>query len=394
MQAFKPTWVTSFVSSWALCALMAGCGGDGGGVDGGPDGGVLPDGATSDGAGAADLSTGGADLTSGPPMKVSFYYQPLWAGVTAVEVIGGFGQTGDWTQPLVQLAKQLDGSFSGDAQLPAGQYAYLFLAHGDGNAAVPATFKHYALDPADPAFAACPAASPTFSAAAANPCSQLSVPQAAAPTLYTVKGQVTYDAKPVAGYLAVLEREEAGSHHFFANLMATDANGAYSFQAAAGQYRVQVQHPSIEKLTDAARDPLTLQAARRVISASFPVAANVAVGAVETAYHDYNKIQPTGTAKLPTTFQFTLIKGAVKATLDVYGLAAPTAKGIGDPWYASPAGAMTSVTFDGKFTTTQAKETSAKTGEQYYFGTEQQLAHAVNQPAWTLQSMVLPITFQ
>jgi hypothetical protein len=338
-----------------------------------------------------DLSMPAQDLL---PVMATFTYQPDWTGVTAVDVIGGFGQGTDWTKPFVSLVKQGDGSFTGSAELPPGQYQYLFVTTGDKNGATPATYKHTAIDPANAAFDACPAASPTYDAAVANPCSQLTVPQAAAPTLYPVSGTVTFNGKAAPGYLAVLERSEKGSHHFFANMMETKADGSFSIMAVPGTYQVQVLYPNLESVTDAARTPLTLLAARRVIATAFPVTAATALSSVETAYKDYDKLLPTPTAKLPTMFQFTVIAGASKASLEIYGLGSATAKDIGDPWYSSTAGTATSATFNGTFSTAAAKETTAKTGEQYYFGTSQQLTHTGTETTWTLESMVLPITFQ
>ena len=127
-----------------------------------------------------------ADVDAAPDATaselVTFSYTPSWDGVVSVEVLGAFGQSSDWTAPLVTLTKQ-GATFTGAAMLPDGQYAYVFHVVGDGAAGTTkaATYSRYAIDPAQSAYVACPSASPTYSAMVANPCSQLTVPQGAAP---------------------------------------------------------------------------------------------------------------------------------------------------------------------------------------------------------------------
>src|SRR5581483_10032432 len=166
-----------------------------------------------------------------------------------------------------------------------------------------------------------------------NPCSVLKAPQGAAAPTYHLRGTVTYDNKAAAGYLIIAERDEAMSHHFFANRATSGATGAYDLVVAPGQYRVQVWYPTLLSVNDTARDPLALQASRRALSMAAPVAADQALGAVEMAYHDYNKLAPrTGAAKLPVTFQINVFTGG-RARAAVYG--GKNLKNIGDPWFAS-----------------------------------------------------------
>jgi hypothetical protein len=340
--------------------------------------------------------TGGTTSTgdAGPSSSVTFSYKPAWAGVTAVEVIGGFGQATDWepTMPLVKLAADATGTWTGTTTLPAGQYPYLYRVIGDADG--PAAYERYAVDSGVSAFVACPMQSPTFDAKNANPCSQISVPQGPASAELHVTGKVLYAGQPIGGYLVEIERDETGSHHFFANRVDAAADGTFDLAVAAGTYDIQVLYPTFLTKTDVERDPLTLKALRRAVAPAFPVAAAVALGPVEMEYLDYAALTPTGTATLPTTFTLTVIAGATVAAVDVYGTAGGTGQTVGDPWYTSTAGTATSVTFDGTFNDAAATETMVTTGEAYFWGTEQKLTKTTGTMTWTGQSMVLPIKWQ
>ena len=361
--------------------LVAGCGSGG-----------LP--ATSD---LAAPDGGSADLTAAATadaamQSVTFRFAPAWSGVRAVTVLGGFGSATDWTMPLLTLTADSSGVFTGTATLPDGQYLYLFEVTGDAAAAQPAAFKRYAIDPLEPDFAACPTASPTYDAKNPNPCSQLTVPQPAAAAAYHITGTVTYDGKAVGGYLVVVERDEAQSHHFFANRSHSVQDGTFDLEVAAGHYRMQVLHPTFLALTDAARDPAALLATRRALSSSFATTGAVALNPAEVAYHDYAQLSPQasdGGEALPTTFHFTVVAGALAARMAVYGPGA----NIGDPWFASPYGIATSVVFDGGFNTAQATQTEVQPGTVYHWGTWQQAPIPDGGVEWTRESMVLPISF-
>jgi hypothetical protein len=319
---------------------------------------------------------------------VTFSYTPAWDGVTSVEVLGAFGQSTDWTAPLVTLTAS-GGTFTGTAQLPPGTYLYVFHAIGDTNAgsAKAPTYAHYAIDPANPSWAPCPAESPTYSAMVANPCSQLTVPVGAPATMYHVTGKVTVNGAGTGGFLVLLEREEASSHHFFVNLMKSAADGTFDMQVAPGQYRVQIQHPMYEQKNDSQLDPVALGTLRRDISASFPVAdADVAVGSAEMAFASYAAFTPTGTGTLPTTFSFGT---TASSRLDVYGGTTE----IGDPWYNGTATTTGGATFDGTFNTTKAGTTTVTLGTKYYWGLEQARLAVGTGPAWTAQTMVFAITW-
>jgi len=358
-----------------ILLLLAGC-------DSGMGAGGTPD--------AMPMSDAGPSPDAAPQLvDVTFRYAPAWPGATAVAVRGGFGQATDWTQPLATLTNDGTGVFTATVQLAAGQYPYLFHITGDAAAAMPATYSRYAVDPANPQIVACPAASPTYSMNAPNPCSLLDTSVGAAPT-YHVRGSVTVDgaATGAVGWLAVLERADPGSHHFFANRASIGTDGMFDLAVAPGQYRVQIQHPTYLNKTDADRDPLMLQALRRALSASFAVAADHMLPPVEVAYHGYAQMTPqSGTASLPVTFAFSMPAGEM-ARAAVYGSSSTTFREIGDPWYASPYATATTVSWNGMFNSMQAGQTMAQTGQRYFWGTW--LEHA----PWTAQTMVFPLTLQ
>ena len=212
-----------------------------------------------------------------------------------------------------------------------------------------------------------------------NPCSNLTVPQGPADPQFHITGKATYGGQPIKGYLAVVERDETGSHHYFANRVDTAADGSFDLSVAAGTYRIQMQYPTFLSMTDTQRDPLTLKALRRGISAAFPVAAAVALDPVEMEYLDYAALTPTGTVTpvptttMPTTLSFTVIAGAKAARAAVYGTKGGTGTSIGDPWYASAYGTATTAAFTGAFPTMQALEPMVMSGEAYFWGTWQEL---------------------
>jgi hypothetical protein len=323
--------------------------------------------------------------------QYTFSYTPSWSGVTSVEVIGDFGQTGDWTTPFVTLTANGD-TFTGSATLTPGAHMYLFHVVGDADAGAAATkFSRYVFDPASPMFMVCPQASPTYSTEM-NPCSVAQLGSAPV-TQQHVTGKVVLDGAAIAGYLVVLEREEPGSHHFFVDRSTTAADGTYSFSAAPGNYRIQVQYPDIESSTDAAVDPAKMTTLRRSISTAFAVSADVTMADAELAFHDYAKLEPRTTAKLPTTF--TLETATPSPKLDIYGTANHGAgDSIGDPWYASAAVTTGSAAFDGTFTTKQANETAVAIGERYFWGIERVTAADSAGVKWTQQSLVFPITWR
>ncbi len=358
--------------------------------------------ATGDDASTGDDAATGSDASPDAaadvpiaPQHVTFRYTPSWSGVKSVTVVGGFGQATDWNamQPFVTLASDGSGGFTGSADLPAGDYLYVFHVVGDAAAATPDTFMRYAIDPSTSAVAACPMESPTFDKNAPNPCSKLTIPLANPATRFHVRGTVKVDGQPVSGYLVEIERNENMAHHFFVDRVTTDANGNFDLAAAPGQYRLQVLHPTYLNASDATRDPIVLKALRRAISSNFPLSADVTVAGPDVGYHDYAAFAPRDAGTLPTHFVFGG-DGGTPTRVTVYGTGNNGAgTSIGDPWFSSPLTTTGAVDFDGGFNTKQAMDPGVKAGERYFWGIEN-AARVDAGVTWTGQSMVFPITWQ
>lgn len=338
---------------------------------------------TSDAAPEVD-----APLADSSTPIATFTYKPGWSGVTTVEIVGALqGASGPWTQ-LASLTAGSDGTFTGQAtQLAAGTYDYLIHTVGDADAGAKAdTLDHYAIDPGNATFEACPPDSPSAGGDAPNPCSLLSVPQGTPATLFHVTGRVMVDDAVGTSFLVLIERQEDDSHHFFANRTTTGNDGTYDFAVAPGRYRIQVQHPQYEAKMDAQLDPTKLNLYRRNLASSFDVAADVAVSDSQMAFHDYAKFAPvTDKAVLPTTFTY----AKIKARLEVYG---PKDE-IGDPWFNGPTDATGTAQFNGRFNTNKAKEETVTAGSQYLWGIEAPQPADGNGIVWTSQSLVFPITW-
>jgi len=374
-------------SALSAGAAFIGCSGSSGSVT--ASGG---DAAAGDDASTSDATPDTAADVPATPQHVTFSYKPSWSGVKSVTVIGGFGQASDWNamQPFVALASDGNGGFSGAVDLPPGSYLYVFRVVGDAAAATPDTFARYAIDPTVSAYGTCPMQSPTYDKNNPNPCSLLTVPVASAPTQHHVRGTVMVDGHAAAGYLVVVEREEAMSHHFFENRATTGQDGTFDLVVAPGMHRLQLLHPTYLAQTDAMRDPIALAALRRAISSSFMVGADVTVPTPDLGYHAYAKFAPTGDGgALPADFTF----GDGGARLTVYGTANMGAGSeIGDPWFASAMTANGTMAFDGGFNTKQANETAVKPGERYFWGVEN-VDRTDGGVSWTGQTMVFPITW-
>jgi hypothetical protein len=352
----------------------------------------MPEEASVDGA-PPPSEAGDAPSEASGPVAVSFAYTPQWPGVKKVEVVGGFGQSTDWSKTASFLALSASGgTWSGSAMLPPGTYLYVFRVTGDASAVPADTYERYAVDPLNASYASCPMPSPTFSKIDDNPCSQIVVTAAGAPAPATpvhVTGTALVDGSGAQGWMVVLEREEPKSHHYFANRVTVGKDGAFDVIGSAGNYRLQVQYPTLLSATDLDRDPSQLGALRRAISAAFPLATSpVVVPTPDLGFHDYGVFAPSGDAgSLPTAFTFE----TGEAHLDVYG--GPGDGGvveIGDPWFTSGLVTDGGTTFAGTFDTAQATQDAAAPGTRYMWGTEQPFG-ADASVAWTNQSMVLPI---
>ncbi len=328
---------------------------------------------------ATTVDTG--NLPDSSPTTTTFSYSPSWAGVTAVEVVGEL-QGGTWGT-LATLSPS-GATWTGTADLAPGSYDYLLHIVGDSDAGSNAgTYERLAIDPAQSAFEVCPADAPSFTENPKNPCGLLAVPTTA-PVLHHVTGKVMVGTNPGAGFLVLIERQETGGHHFFANRVTTGTDGTYDFAVANGSYRIQVDHPDYEAKTDAQLDPKTLKIMRRDISSSIAVTADLAFSDAMMAEPKYNQFSPITTAPaLPTTFSFPT--GAAKLTL--YG----TGARIGDPWFSSTVTDTGSMPFDGTFNTDKAKTAAVVLGTQYWWGIEQTTPGTGGGAAWTQQSMVFPI---
>jgi hypothetical protein len=385
----------------ALClvgAAVAACSGGSAASPPGPEAGADVLTASIDSGGGSDAMTANdsaAPVDAAAPVAVTFSYTPQWPGVKEVEVVGGFGQGTDWSKTASLLTlTQSAGTYSGSVTLPPGVYLYVFRVTGDDSAPAPATYPRYAVDPLDTAFAACPPASPTYSKIDANPCSQLTVTATGAtPDAMPVHvtGSVAVDGSAAKDWMVVLEREEPKSHHFFANRVTVGAAGTFDVIASSGNYRLQVQYPTLLSVTDLDRDPASANALRRAISDAFLVGASpVTVPAPDLGFHDYAAFAPSGDGgTLPTAFTFE----TGEARLDVYG--GPGDGGvvdIGDPWFTSALTTDGGAVFGGTFDTAQATQDAAVPGTRYMWGTEQPFG-ADASVAWTNQSMVLPIVW-
>ena len=389
----------AFASLALSAASLAGCSSSDTGAGGADDGATTTTSSavTSSHASTSTTVTSSqasttASTGTGTPGSTTFSYTPQWSGVTSVTVIGNFGQATDWdpATPFATLTDDGTGTFTATVDLPDGDYLYVYQVTGDDDAS--ATYQRYSIDPAVSAYETCPAESPTHSDND-NPCSKLTVPQAAPDASMHVTGVVDYHAAPVAGYLVQLDREEADTHHYFGNRVTVGADGSFDLVAAPGKYRLQVLHPSFLSKSDVERKPKMLKALRRSISGAFDVAADVDVGSPEMAYDDYLVMSPTDTTSLPTTFAYTVITGANKAKLTVYGTHNGTGQSVGDPWFDGGYDTETTHVFDGTFGTSHAQEAEVVPGEQYYWGTWQQTPAVAGKPGWSGQSMVFPITF-
>ncbi len=366
-------------------------GGAGGADAGSGAAGIALGGASGGVAGMAGTNAPGGSGGGGATAAstVQFRYRPAWPGVTAVSVIGAFGKPDDWQAPLLTLTRDAQGTFSGSADVPAGSYPYLFQVTGDSDAKTPTTQKHLAIDPSSSAFMACPAASPSASLMAANPCSLLSAPQPASSGLFHVRGEVQLDAAPAQSWLVQLDRDEPSSHHYFANRSDTGVDGKYDFAVAPGSYRLQIFPPDGERVTDAARTPLITPYVRRGLSSAFKVQADVALDPAELSFHDYAKMSPADgkPSALPITFSFTLPGGAVLVRASMY---APSML-ASDPWWDTPYGTTTTASFDGTFNTNKASEPMATAGKGYWWGVWANSAPGAAGVVWTRQSMILPV---
>jgi hypothetical protein len=328
--------------------------------------------------------------------KVSFCYRAQFAGITTVDVFGTFGQANDWTAPFLTLTNDGTGTFTGSAAIADGSYPYMFRVQGGADGYV--LKNQYLLDQNNASFVNTPPGSPNYSATSTVPraCSVVTVPQVAAGTSYKLQGQVVYGGKPQSCYTVKLEVGElvvgnvAKREHNTANITETGADGSFEFDVAGGLTDVSVTFPFGLVETDGGYpDPQTYRSAAFASPAMLTVAADTTIDPVDVAYRDYDLMMPVGEAgTLPVTFTYTVIAGAYTA-----GFAADKTNIAGnDPGFLSPLSAMTTYTWDGAF---GGSTGMAMPGTVYYWGTFQKQGLASDAgSAWTVESMLLPITFQ
>jgi hypothetical protein len=365
------------LACFTTALVLAGCGG-------------ADDTTSGSGTGAGGGSSGGSGSAGGGQVhSVTFRYTPAWTGVNTVSVIGGFGRSDDWAVPFLSLTGDGTGTFSATADLPAGQYLYVYEVRGDS--AGRSNYLRYSLASDVSDYDVCPLQSPTYDPLTLErPCSRMSVPQPAPEPMYHLKGTVLYDGMPKEGYLVIAERAEMPYDEYFVNRMNSQADGSFDLLVPGGSYRLQVQHPTYLNTADPDRDPMALQAARRAFSSRQSISADTTIPPAELAYHDYAALAPTGTTTLPTTFQITVIAGAQRARAAVYGTHNDAGKLVTDPWYTSAYDVQTSVAFDGIFNTTSAPDPQVVPMEGYFWGTWQEYPEQGG-VSWRVQSMVFPI---
>ncbi|MGH7281266.1 MAG: hypothetical protein ACRELY_07075 [Polyangiaceae bacterium] len=392
----RSRWRVLFATATAA-AIAAGCSD---GSDGSPAG---SDGNGGNQAGSQDASTSGGDasaLSDGASQDsgssgdagntTTFSYHPQWPGVTEVDVIGAFGTSDDWDPkaPFLKLTNDGSGNYTGGASLAAGSYLFLFHVIGDSAQSDPA-FDRYAIDPLDPDVEACPSDAPTGGRSdPPNPCSQVTVGTPAAAPIH-LRGTLTVDGATAVGWLAVVARQDNGTHHFFVNRMTIGGDGKYDLIASAGRYKIEVDLPDSLTVNDIDRDPLALNTVRGAKSGPMQLTTDdVDMETPDLAYHDYGSFAPSdgNGGTLPTMFTF--VKGRA-ASLDVYG-----GKGdggvveTGDPWFESDATNKGKFTFDGNFS--KGDTDAAVPGTRYMWGTEEPYDASV---PWTVQSLVFPVTW-
>jgi hypothetical protein len=322
--------------------------------------------------------------------KADFCYRPQWAGVTSVDVYGGFGQATDWKMPFVTLTNDGSGAFTGSGSIADGSYPYVFRVTGGADDLVP--LPVYFNDQENPDFEPAPAASPFRRSV-----SILKVPQTAAPLVH-IKGTVVYQGIPAgcypiefrSGRLVVDHKDESeqGTSNFAES--ATDGTFDFPVAASAPPYEVLIRFPfHLSGAHASYPDPSITPSVGVARSAVVVGNADTLLGLVDISYpvSDYAAMSPTsGSATLPVKFAFTVIAGASGARVAVIGSNDPG----DDAAYASGYSTSTSATWDGGF---NGEKGGAEPGKTYYWGTWQQRAPLGDAGlTWNEESLLFPIT--
>jgi hypothetical protein len=388
------------------CSSNPGEGSDGGGDvsndivtsgdTGSSDGGSITDGATNPMAftcavSKSQVSPNPCPAPAGGSGKVSFCFRAQWAGVTSVDVIGGFGQSGDWSAAFLTLTNDGTGTFSGTTSLVDGSYSYLFRVVGSTDHIF--TNTAYLLDQEATQFAHLPAAAPIQRSGPI-----VTVPQSTTlPTLHHMRGKVVYNGEPQPCFTVwadVGELYKDGgsvlSEQSTANYMESGPDGTFDFPIASGPVMAVVRYPFMLSGLDAGypSDPSQIAAIGYGRTGTNLATSDVTLDPIEVSYPagDYAKMVPTGgTASLPVTFDYSVVPASVSASVAVIG----TNIAGNDPLYWSAFGTSTSLTWDGGF-----GMGSATLGTKYWWGTWQKRTLSDAGTDWSEESLLYPITFQ
>jgi hypothetical protein len=329
--------------------------------------------------------------SNGTSGKATFCYRPQWAGVTAVNVYGGFGQATDWTAPLLALTNDGSGTFTGTATLADGTYPYVFETQGTADRLVSA--HNVFLDQFNTKFVPNPPGAPHQRSV-----SSLTVPQGAGPAVVHIKGAVLFEGQPQPCYSIDLEAGEnvvdnkVVSEHDTANFTESAPDGTFDFPVAVGApYQVIVRYPVLLSSADAGYPDPTVTPSVGIARTGLTVTADSTLDSVDVTYPlaAYAAMSPTGgTSTLPVTFTFTVIPGSSAA----YASVTSTNIAGDDPAYSSIPGRATSAVWDGTFN--HAGDAGAVLGTKYYWGSWQQLDSALDGGStWVEESLLFPITF-
>lgn len=357
--------------------------------------------APSDSAAAGDLAVNAAfscAATLSPPApspcpapigksgQVSFCFRAGFAGVTSVDVYGGFGQGSDWKMPFATLTGDGTGTFTATVALADGSYPYLYRTHGSADGLV--KDGQYLLDQENPAFEPNPPGAPLQRSV-----SVVTVPQVT-PTLYHLRGTLTFAGQPLPCYSVALEAGELRqngkvlSEHTTANFAESAADGSFDFPVADGEQMAIVRFPF--GLVMGYPDPAATGSSGYARTGFTVAGADLTLPPVDLAYPDYAQIAPVGggAQALPVTLQYSVIPGAQTAAAAVIS----TDIAGNDPAWEGPFGMGNSAPFDG---TLGGNGGMVQAGKQYYWGSWQRFPPLTDGGvSWVAESLLYPITFQ
>ncbi len=320
--------------------------------------------------------------------NVSFCFRSQWAGVTSVDVIGGFGQSGDWKTAFMTLANDGTGTFTGTTSLVDGSYPYLFRVTGSADNLVRS--GTVLLDQEATVFTPGIPQAPIQRSLPV-----VTVPQSTTlPTLHHLRGKVVYNGEPqpcfsVSVDVGELYKDAGGvlSEQSTANYTESAADGTFDFPIASAHVMAVVHYPFLLAGADAGypANPSQIAAIGYARTGANLANGDITLDPVEVSYPaaDYGKMAPTnGTATLPVTFTYSIVPESTAASVAVIS----TNIAGNDPAYWSPFGTATSLVWDGGF-----GMGSATLGTQYWWGTWQTRAVS-DGGTWSEESLLFPIT--